>query len=74
MRTGGIGLFNNTGGTVNIRSGTLDNTGNTDAAQQHDRLRTMGGRTLSGGTVNFADGTSLSAAANINNLLTGVTG
>ena len=73
QRHGGIGLFNNTGGTVNISSGTLDNTGNTMLLNSTTGSWTLEGGTLSGGTVDFADGTSLSAAANINNLLTGVT-
>jgi hypothetical protein len=70
--TGGIGTFNNTGGTVNI-TGTIDNTGNTIVLNNSTGSWTLAGGTLSGGTVNFAAGTSLIATTNTSNLLTGVT-
>jgi PEP-CTERM motif len=69
--TGGIGTFNNTGGTVNI-NGTLNNTGNTILLNGSTGSWTVAGGTLSGGTVNFADGASMLFNTSINNLLTGV--
>ena len=70
--TGGIGNFNNTGGTVNLNA-TLNNAGNTILLNNATGSWTMAGGTLSGGTVNFADGKSLLVNSSTANLLTGVT-
>ena len=62
-------MFNNTGGTVNISSGTLDNPGKTTPLNSTTGSWTMGGaheRPHVG-----RDGMELLVAANINNLLTG---
>ncbi len=71
--TGGIGTFSNAaGGLVNI-TGTLDNTAATLTLDDTTGSWTLAGGTLSGGTLGFANGKTLLAAANATNLLTGVT-
>ena len=60
--TGGIGTFNNAGGTINV-TGTINNTGNTFTLNNSTGSWTMLGGSITGGTINTADGKSILASS-----------
>jgi len=72
--TAGLNLagFNRNGGTVNL-TGTLDNRSDTLELNATTGSLTLKGGTISGGTLNTADGAELTVTSHDNNLLDGVT-
>jgi hypothetical protein len=68
--TGGIGTFSNTASQVNV-TGTINNTGNVLTLSNATGSWSLSGGTISGGTLNYADGRQLiptSSAGTLNNV------
>ncbi len=70
--TGGIGTWSNAGGTVNI-VGTINNVGSAFTLDASTGSWTLNGGTISGGTLNFANGQNLLIGAVSTNQLAGLT-